>query len=468
MHRDTLPRLTVPPEQEATHEVHVKYYDEQKTLIEDEIVRRRADQRWDGVRRSFYPNGALWCEDVWRDGLLWEIVYDFLPNGEPVPGPYVKEGNGYRRIYSEDGRLTLEGPSVDGRRHGAWTRHKEDGTRRIIEYNNGYESRSYCDPAAIAAVFQEDITASEKAKKLLSLCDGSTKELRLLVFSGGKVQTAPLVELLALPCPEYSELLPLMRFFPDAGPLLREKIDALLQGDPSDDVCAAVLLGWFESTLNKSIPVEFDGLLKRAIRSAMHPFNRGAISSMKQLLSQLPLDRTEPLVFLSGEPIVEFAVACPTDATLRAVHRKMFTASYTEFSFAQEESVRQLHYKMKENAVDSLLEVDTGPLRIALLVFYIRLLAITSSPKTVPRMLGLLEHKKPEIRQEAKRGLVSLRDLAIPGVAAEIQASSGARQVKVAQVLAALPKSAARKSSATALLPSLQGKAAEVVTRAAK
>ena len=125
--------MQVPEGQESTHEIFVKYYEGSEGLIEDEITQRIADKEWDGTRRSYYRNGNLWCEDTFKDGKLWSIEVDFLPDGSPVEGAFIVDGKGHQKVYTEDGILDSEGDRLNGERDGVWLHFHPNGNKKAEE-----------------------------------------------------------------------------------------------------------------------------------------------------------------------------------------------------------------------------------------------------------------------------------------------------------------------------------------------
>lgn len=123
--RTKLPPLEVPPEQRETHAVLRENYDNGN--LKSEVIYRKSDNLWDGIRRAYYRDSALWCEDVWREGKLWEIRLDFFPDGKPVEGVRVVAGNGHQKHFYESGKLQSEGDYQEGRKAGFWQAFYESG-----------------------------------------------------------------------------------------------------------------------------------------------------------------------------------------------------------------------------------------------------------------------------------------------------------------------------------------------------
>jgi len=67
-----------------------------------------------GVYRYYYPNGKLWTEQDFRDGLLWNVIVNYGPDGKPQDKGTIKDGNGTLNRYDENGKLTHVYDVTDG------------------------------------------------------------------------------------------------------------------------------------------------------------------------------------------------------------------------------------------------------------------------------------------------------------------------------------------------------------------
>lgn len=50
-----------------------------------------------------YPNGSVWSEVIYKNGIPWEVLSNFGPDGKPQDKGTLKNGNGERFIYNEKG-----------------------------------------------------------------------------------------------------------------------------------------------------------------------------------------------------------------------------------------------------------------------------------------------------------------------------------------------------------------------------
>ncbi len=50
-----------------------------------------------------YPNGSIWSEIIYKNGIPWEVLSNFGPDGKPQDKGSLKNGNGERYIYNEEG-----------------------------------------------------------------------------------------------------------------------------------------------------------------------------------------------------------------------------------------------------------------------------------------------------------------------------------------------------------------------------
>ncbi|WP_034044561.1 toxin-antitoxin system YwqK family antitoxin [Wocania ichthyoenteri] len=52
-----------------------------------------------------YPDGSIWSEVILKNGLHWEVISNFNPNGKPQEKGNLKDGNGSFYSYNEEGTL---------------------------------------------------------------------------------------------------------------------------------------------------------------------------------------------------------------------------------------------------------------------------------------------------------------------------------------------------------------------------
>jgi antitoxin component YwqK of YwqJK toxin-antitoxin module len=119
--------LELSAELAETHELVRDFYEGGKTL-RHEFIRRKSDQRQDGPYRAFYPNGQLWCEEIRKNGEVWETIQDLLPDGKTLEGSGLKAGSGHLKITEADGTVTKEGDCKDGLKEGLWRSYHKSGS----------------------------------------------------------------------------------------------------------------------------------------------------------------------------------------------------------------------------------------------------------------------------------------------------------------------------------------------------
>jgi hypothetical protein len=143
------------------------------------------------------------------------------------------------------------------------------------------------------------------------------------------------------------------------------------------------------------------------------------------------------------------------------------TPLYEQLPSMNLESIYSLMQSLGEVTVWQLARLDLTSIATSErhLLMYLGLLSATKSPQAATK---LISHKHRAAAKVAKASLVALGDQALAALEEEIKRQSGSKQVKAAQILSALPKSAAKKASAAALLLLTQGKTAEYLTKAAK
>jgi hypothetical protein len=557
--REELPPLTVPMGQESTHEIFVKHY-EGTQQREDEITRRLVDKAWDGTRRSYYRNGNLWCEDTFREGRLWSIEADFLPDGRPVEGVSIAEGKGHQKVYSEEGILDSEGDRLNGYKEGHWVyfhpngetrgeehwregqltglrrfthqdgtlaleeeytptsyHHKkfhpsgalalegshllnsygrwvkcglwrecsESGVIKLTQHNDdGYNFTTYYDPESVLAASHRHTEVKEQAKAMLAACEGSAVELNKALYRLEQTHrfalSIPLrVALVSLPSQGFFVLNRDLQFGgKEAAALLSEERAALLQNNPEGLVCASVLLASFKNAPTQALPEEFDRLLCKAAAALrdQKEQNLGEGRDFQAMISLLPLSRREAIVFggaqerPSKQVWLDIVGACPTEVVLAATLQRLFAPPYEKLCFTNQQSVYGLMQSLGEVAVSLLALLDLTSIAADQwrLLTYLGLLSATKSPQAATRLSEFISHKNAAVAKVAKTGLVALGDQALAALEEEIKRQSGPKQARAAQILAALPKSAAKKASAMALVPLTQGKTAEYLTKAAK
>jgi len=59
---------------------------------------------YNGVYIFKYPNGSLWSEVIYKNGIPWEVISNFDPNGNAQDKGSLKNGNGELFIYDETGK----------------------------------------------------------------------------------------------------------------------------------------------------------------------------------------------------------------------------------------------------------------------------------------------------------------------------------------------------------------------------
>ncbi len=51
-----------------------------------------------------YSNGEIWSEVIYKDGIPWEVISNFAPDGKPQDKGTLKNGTGRLNIYNEEGK----------------------------------------------------------------------------------------------------------------------------------------------------------------------------------------------------------------------------------------------------------------------------------------------------------------------------------------------------------------------------
>jgi antitoxin component YwqK of YwqJK toxin-antitoxin module len=101
---------TVPIENGKRNGVGRAYY-EGGQLMEEVHFK---DDQFHGSRKYFYPYGQLWIEQVYKNGLDWEVVSNFTEDGKRRDAGTLKNGNGTIIFYNEDGSVREVSTFVNG------------------------------------------------------------------------------------------------------------------------------------------------------------------------------------------------------------------------------------------------------------------------------------------------------------------------------------------------------------------
>jgi len=60
---------------------------------------------FNGKYTFYYPNSKIWSERIYKNGIAWEVISNFNPEGKQQDKGTLKGGNGYLNIYNEKGIL---------------------------------------------------------------------------------------------------------------------------------------------------------------------------------------------------------------------------------------------------------------------------------------------------------------------------------------------------------------------------
>lgn len=63
------------------------------------------DNVYSGTIKMYHENGSIWTEREYKNGLLWEVLYNKDANGNEADKGTLKKGNGDMMIYDEEGVL---------------------------------------------------------------------------------------------------------------------------------------------------------------------------------------------------------------------------------------------------------------------------------------------------------------------------------------------------------------------------
>jgi antitoxin component YwqK of YwqJK toxin-antitoxin module len=55
--------------------------------------------------KYYYPNGVLWTEEIFKNGLDWTVINNFDSTGKTRDAGTLKNGNGTRILYTEEGEV---------------------------------------------------------------------------------------------------------------------------------------------------------------------------------------------------------------------------------------------------------------------------------------------------------------------------------------------------------------------------
>ena len=55
--------------------------------------------------KYYYPNGVLWTEEIFKNGLDWTVLNNFDSTGKPRDAGTLRDGNGTRVLYTEEGEV---------------------------------------------------------------------------------------------------------------------------------------------------------------------------------------------------------------------------------------------------------------------------------------------------------------------------------------------------------------------------
>jgi len=117
-------------------EVIREQYDDGQNRVEREVA-HYSDNHFeaDGVYREFYPNGKLFVEGRFREGLQhgeWTFFHD---NGQANRKATYNNGqpDGAWEVYRADGTLAAKRSFRNGQRHGEWITYDETGKQPLRE-----------------------------------------------------------------------------------------------------------------------------------------------------------------------------------------------------------------------------------------------------------------------------------------------------------------------------------------------
>ena len=55
--------------------------------------------------KYYYPNGVLWTEEIFKNGLDWTVLNNFDSTSKTRDAGTLKNGNGTRILYTEEGEV---------------------------------------------------------------------------------------------------------------------------------------------------------------------------------------------------------------------------------------------------------------------------------------------------------------------------------------------------------------------------
>ncbi|MCF6295496.1 MAG: serine protease [Flavobacteriaceae bacterium] len=58
---------------------------------------------YNGIYIYHYPNGSVWSKVIYKNGIPWEVISNFAPDGKPQDMGTLKKGTGTLNIYNEEG-----------------------------------------------------------------------------------------------------------------------------------------------------------------------------------------------------------------------------------------------------------------------------------------------------------------------------------------------------------------------------
>ncbi|MDT7827994.1 trypsin-like peptidase domain-containing protein [Pricia sp. S334] len=73
---------------------------------------------FNGLYKFYYPNGKLWSERIYKNGIPWRVISNYSPEGESQEKGTLKNGNGTIEIYDESGTLKWSFHYKNGRPQG--------------------------------------------------------------------------------------------------------------------------------------------------------------------------------------------------------------------------------------------------------------------------------------------------------------------------------------------------------------
>lgn len=63
------------------------------------------NDQFNDTLKYYYPNGVLWTEEIFKNGLDWTVLNNFDSTGKPRDAGTLKNGNGTRILYTEEGEV---------------------------------------------------------------------------------------------------------------------------------------------------------------------------------------------------------------------------------------------------------------------------------------------------------------------------------------------------------------------------